>query len=454
MFDEYFELTRDDEPVPSATTVNAQVVPPGTSLSTTFAQDAPSTSISSSSSDKQIPVLYQGILVGPPNEDIQITQATPHPLVNPFAREPGFAQSSSKDFSLAEPNQVNQPLDHLKKWSKDHLLDNVVGNPSRPVSTRKQLASDALWCCYHTVLSKVKPTNFKTEITEDCWFEAMQDEIYEFDRLEVWVLVRKLDHAMIIALKWIYRVKLDEYGKVLKNKSWLVAKRYRQEEGINFEESVALVAQVYVSQPEGFEDPDHPIHVYRLKKALYRLKQAPKACGLIIYYSNIRGGLDDLPHGGLLKLHNGETMAKENVLAQAPVRTGEQILPHSAWLQIRKSNLLLDVQKMQKNLIFHISVDILQNTNFFKAFTASVQINEQWFTLSADLLRKALDITLIDPAHLFKSPHAADAVVDFVNQLRYPKPIQFVSKMRMNNLNQPWRAILSLINYVGVVDLD
>ncbi|GJX17458.1 retrovirus-related pol polyprotein from transposon TNT 1-94 [Tanacetum coccineum] len=117
---------------------------------------------------------------------------------------------------------------------------------------------------------------------------------------------------MIIALKWIYKVKLDEYGDVLKNKARLVAKGYRQEEGIDFEESFAPVArieairifianaasknmaiyqmdvktaflngelkeEIYVSQLEGFVDPDHPTHVYRLKKALYGLKQAPRA---------------------------------------------------------------------------------------------------------------------------------------------------------------------------------
>nr|GFA82999.1 integrase, catalytic region, zinc finger, CCHC-type, peptidase aspartic, catalytic [Tanacetum cinerariifolium] len=118
--------------------------------------------------------------------------------------------------------------------------------------------------------------------------------------------------VMIIALKWIYKVKLDEYGDVLKNKARLVAKGYRLEEGIDFEESFAPVAhieaihifianavsknmtiyqmdvkteflngelkeEVYVSLPKGFVDPDHPIHVYHLKKALYGLKQAPWA---------------------------------------------------------------------------------------------------------------------------------------------------------------------------------
>ncbi|GKD10347.1 gag-pol polyprotein [Tanacetum coccineum] len=160
--------------------------------------------------------------------------------------------------------------------------------------------------------SPIEPKNFKSAITEDCWFQAMQDEIHEFDRLQVWELVPQPDCVMIIALKWIYKVKLDEYGDVLKNKARLVAKGYRQEEGIDFEESFAPVArieairifianassknmtiyqmdvktsflngelkeEVYVSQLEGFVDPDHPSHVYCLKKALYDLKQAPRA---------------------------------------------------------------------------------------------------------------------------------------------------------------------------------
>ncbi|GJW94012.1 retrovirus-related pol polyprotein from transposon TNT 1-94 [Tanacetum coccineum] len=145
-------------------------------------------------------------------------------LVNPVAGEPGSAQSTSRDVSLAEPNQVNQPPDHLRKWTKDHPLDNIVGNPSRPVSTRKQLASDALWCCYHTVLSKVEPKNFKMVVNEDSWFEAMQDEIHEFDRLKVWEQVPRPDYVMVIGLKWIYKVKLDEYGDVLKNKARYQAK--------------------------------------------------------------------------------------------------------------------------------------------------------------------------------------------------------------------------------------
>ncbi|GJT02666.1 retrovirus-related pol polyprotein from transposon TNT 1-94 [Tanacetum coccineum] len=292
--------------------IDAQVVPQGTSVSTTIAQDAPSTSASSSTSDIHHPVQHQEIAEEPIHEDTPINHDVLHPSHNLVTGDPGSAQSSSGNVNSAEPNQVNYPPDHLRRWTKDHPLDNIVGNPSRPVSTRKQLASDALWCCFHTELSKVEPKNFKMAMIEDCWFQAMQDEIHEFDRLEVWELVPRPIYVMVIALKWIYKVKLDEYGDVLKNKARLVAKGYRQEEGIDFEESFAPVArieairifianaatknmiiyqmdvktaflngdlqeEVFVSQPEGFEDQDNPTHVYRLKKALYGLKQAPRA---------------------------------------------------------------------------------------------------------------------------------------------------------------------------------
>ncbi|GJY08224.1 hypothetical protein Tco_0375278 [Tanacetum coccineum] len=126
---------------------------------------------------------------------------------------------------------------------------------------------------------------------------------------------------------------------------------------------------------------------------------------------------------------------------------------------------------MQKNPIFRLLVDILQNTNFFNAFTASAdvpsiyiqqfwntltmdtksdiysfQLDELWFTLDADLLRSTLGITPKDSAHPFVAPPAGDLVIDFVNNLGYPEELQFVPKMYVNSLYQPWRTILSTIN--------
>ncbi|GJV09842.1 retrovirus-related pol polyprotein from transposon TNT 1-94 [Tanacetum coccineum] len=105
---------------------------------------------------------------------------------------------------------------------------------------------------------------------ESCWIEAMQEEIHEFERLKVWELVPRPDKVMIINQKWIFKVKLDEYGGVLKNKARLVTKGYRQEEGIDFEESFAPVAY-------------HPTHVSGLKKPLYGLKQAPRDLYDLLY---------------------------------------------------------------------------------------------------------------------------------------------------------------------------
>ncbi|GJX95628.1 retrovirus-related pol polyprotein from transposon TNT 1-94 [Tanacetum coccineum] len=81
-------------------------------------------------------------------------------------------------------------------------------------------------------------------MTESCWIEAMQEELNKFEHLEVWELLPLPNRVMIITLKWIYKVKLDELGGVLKNKARLVARVYHQEEGIDFEESFALVARL------------------------------------------------------------------------------------------------------------------------------------------------------------------------------------------------------------------
>nr|GFA23789.1 retrovirus-related Pol polyprotein from transposon TNT 1-94 [Tanacetum cinerariifolium] len=150
----------------------------GTPSSTIIDQDAPTLSISPSSSALQSHSLHQGVAAEPNYmEDRTNAPVDNPPFVNVFAQEPHSKALSSGDISLTESS----------------------------------------------VLSKVKPKNFKSAITEDCWFQAMQDEIYKFDRLQLWELVPQPDYVMFIALKWIYKVKLDEYGDVLKNKARLVA---------------------------------------------------------------------------------------------------------------------------------------------------------------------------------------------------------------------------------------
>nr|GFB26499.1 retrovirus-related Pol polyprotein from transposon TNT 1-94 [Tanacetum cinerariifolium] len=92
--------------------------------------------------------------------------------------------------------------------------------------------------------SPMEPKTYKEALTQACWIEAMQEELHEFEWLEVWELVPQPDKVMVITLKWIYKVKLDELGGILKNKARLVALGYRQEEGIDFEKSFVLVARL------------------------------------------------------------------------------------------------------------------------------------------------------------------------------------------------------------------
>ncbi|GJU27577.1 hypothetical protein Tco_1166198 [Tanacetum coccineum] len=185
MFYKYFKPPSVERSVPSAPAVQAPIILAGTPSSTTIDQDVPSTSQSPSSAGVLPPISHQGVAAGPILEDNPFAQAAIDPFENPFALEPSSAESSSRDVNTAEPIYVTQPHDHLRKWTRDYPIDNIVGNPSRPVSTRKQLATDALWCFYHSVLSKVEPKNFKSAISETSWFEAMQDKIHEFDRLQV-----------------------------------------------------------------------------------------------------------------------------------------------------------------------------------------------------------------------------------------------------------------------------
>nr|GEU58634.1 hypothetical protein [Tanacetum cinerariifolium] len=109
-----------------------------------------------------------------------------------------------------------------------------------PISTRLQLHEQALFCYYDAFLTSVKPKTYKDALTQSYWIKAMQEELNEFERLEVWELVPRPDKVMVITLMWIHKVKLDELG-------------------------------------DGFVDPDNPNHMYKLKKALYGLKQALRA---------------------------------------------------------------------------------------------------------------------------------------------------------------------------------
>nr|GEV05987.1 putative ribonuclease H-like domain-containing protein [Tanacetum cinerariifolium] len=152
---------------------------------------------------------------------------------------------SSSTASLQSIVQTNHPIPyHNSKWTKDHPLNNIIGQLYRPVSTRLQLYKQAFFCYYDAFLTSMEPKMYTEALTQSFRIEAMQEELNEFERLEVWEIVTRPDQVMVITLKWIYKVKLDELGGILKNKARLVARGYRQEKGIDFEESFAPVARL------------------------------------------------------------------------------------------------------------------------------------------------------------------------------------------------------------------
>ncbi|GKE62031.1 integrase, catalytic region, zinc finger, CCHC-type containing protein, partial [Tanacetum coccineum] len=177
IFDEYFNRPPIVvSPVQEATAPRAEVLA-DSPVSTSIDQDAPSTSIPSSQEQEHSPIISQGF------EELQ---KTPTFHDDPLNESP---QDSTSQGSSSNVIQTHTPFEHLGRWTKDHPIANVIGNPSHFVSIRKQLETDAMWCYLDTFLTSVESKNFKQEMTEPSWIDAMQKEIHEFERLKVWELV-------------------------------------------------------------------------------------------------------------------------------------------------------------------------------------------------------------------------------------------------------------------------
>ncbi|GKG09311.1 retrovirus-related pol polyprotein from transposon TNT 1-94, partial [Tanacetum coccineum] len=99
-------------------------------------------------------------------------------------------------------------------------------------------------CMYALTVSTMEPKNVKEAMTDPAWIESMQEELLQFKRLDVWVLVLPPDNIKPFTLKWLFKDKHDEENTVIRNKTRLFVRGYRQEEGIDFEESFALVARM------------------------------------------------------------------------------------------------------------------------------------------------------------------------------------------------------------------
>ncbi|KAH9780087.1 Integrase catalytic domain-containing protein [Citrus sinensis] len=221
----------------------------------------------------------------------------------------GIQEEHHEEPNVEQNEGTSQTLPKEWRYVSSHPKDVILGDPSRGITTRSSLRNT---CEHNAFISQIEPKSFEDAENDESWIMAMQEELNQFERNNVWELVPKPEHQSIIGTKWVFRNKMDESGVVVRNKARLVAQGYNQEEGIAFDKTFAPVArlesirmllayachkdfilyqmdvksaflngyileEVYVKQPPGFENKKFPNHVYKLLKALYGLKQAPRA---------------------------------------------------------------------------------------------------------------------------------------------------------------------------------
>ncbi|GJY56195.1 retrovirus-related pol polyprotein from transposon TNT 1-94 [Tanacetum coccineum] len=205
-----------DCPAPEVIAPIAKVVAPKLAASTvspssaTIDQDAPSPSNSQTTPKTQSYIIPNDVKED--NHDLDVAHMNNDPFFGILILENDSEASSSSDVIPTVVHTTTPNSKHVTKWTKNHPLENIIGELERPVSIRLQL--------------------------------PMQEELHEFERLKVWELILRPDKVKVITLKWIYKVKLDEMGGILKKKACLVARGYRQEEGIDIEESFDPVARL------------------------------------------------------------------------------------------------------------------------------------------------------------------------------------------------------------------
>ncbi|GJR61546.1 putative ribonuclease H-like domain-containing protein [Tanacetum coccineum] len=172
-----------------------------------------------------------------------------------------FSDEDEPEVNLGNiPNSYTVRTTPNTRIHKDHPIKNVIGDVNSSVQTRRMTRSTFV----QGFLSAIKPTSIAKALSDSSWVEAMQEELLQFKLQQVWILVDLPNGKRAIGTKWVFRNKKDKRDIVIRNKASAFLYGTIEEE-------------VYVTQPPGFKDPDHPDKVYKVLKALYRLHQAPRA---------------------------------------------------------------------------------------------------------------------------------------------------------------------------------
>ncbi|GJV69694.1 putative ribonuclease H-like domain-containing protein [Tanacetum coccineum] len=248
----------------------------------------------------------------------KVNTATPEDLVGPSSASED-SHMEDQEYELGNiPQSYEVPTTPHTRIHKDHPIEHVIGDVQSSVQTRRMKTSysekgflsaiyegkshqDLHTCLFVCFLSQEEPKRISQALRDPAWVEAMQEELLQFKLQKVWILVDLPKGHRAIGTKWVYRNKKDERGIIIRNKARLVAQGHTQEEGIDYDEVFAPMArieairislayasyigfmvyqmdvksaflygqieeEVYVCQPPGFEDPNHPDKVYKIQQ--------------------------------------------------------------------------------------------------------------------------------------------------------------------------------------------
>nr|GEZ90254.1 hypothetical protein [Tanacetum cinerariifolium] len=204
-------------------------------------------------------------------------------------------ETSSRHVDSSNMHTFYQRFPSEHRWTKIHPLEQVIGNPSQPVRTRRQLESDAEMCMFALTVSRTEPKNIKEAMADSAWIESMQEELHQFDRLDAWELIDRplcTNEGVDFEESFTPVARMEAVRLFIEyaaHKSFTI---YQMDVKTAFLYG-PLKEEVYVNQPDGFVDPYHSDKVYRLKKALYGLKQAPRAwCNELSKFLLSKGSID------------------------------------------------------------------------------------------------------------------------------------------------------------------
>nr|GEW13022.1 hypothetical protein [Tanacetum cinerariifolium] len=417
MFDEYFTPPSIAVSLVQEATAPRAVVLADSPVLTSIDQDDPSISTPSTQEHEQSLNISQGFI-----ESLKTTIFHDDPL-NESPHEESTSQGSSSNV-----RQTHTPFEHLGSWTKDHPIANVINDPSRSVSMRKQLQTDVMWCYFVALLT-----------------------------LE---LVPCPDKVFLIKLKWIYKVKTDEFGEVLKNKARLVAQGFWQEEGINFEESFAPVARieairifVAIAAYKNMTIFQMDVKMAFLNGELNEERKSQFLDREARYEKHVSRNVETFGRG------NGRVMVVTLILYhRKPLMMLLLLLP--TVLSSGNSRLKTDINL--KEATFQVVLDALALTPFYRAFlittdVPAIYMQEFWVTISVhkssirffinkkkvsldvEIFREILQIFLIIPRQEFEDLPLEHDILSFIRDLGHigdityltDKPVQAAKSTRI-----------------------